>query len=234
MTRYCIVDDEPIAHRIIEGYCQNLPHLQKVGNCFNAFEAMQLLNQTAVDLIFLDINMPELSGFDLLKSLQNPPATIVTSAHKEFALEGYELNVSDYLLKPFSFARFLKAMNKAIGVKMASEPSSNAEKTAIHFFLKGDKKIHQIHVDDVLFIEAYGNYTKIFLEEEMIICHEKISSLENVFPSDGFLRVHKSFIVATRKIRVIEGNRIFIQEHVVPIGQTYKNSLMLRIKSLKK
>ena len=230
MITYCIIDDEPIAHRIIEGYCQNLSYLQKAGNCYNAFEAMQLLNQTRVDLIFLDINMPKLSGFDLLKSMQAPPATIVTSAYKEFALEGYELNIADYLLKPFSFARFLKAVNKAIEVKPAATvTTSSTEKSTSHFFLKGDKKIHQIHIDAILFIEAFGNYTKIYLAEEMIISHEKISALESLLPADDFLRVHKSFIVATRKIRIIEGNRIFIQEHTIPIGQTYKNSLMKRI-----
>ncbi len=232
MTKYCIIDDEPIAHRIIEGYCKNLPYLQKVGNCYNAFEAMQLLNQTPVDLIFLDINMPKLSGFDLLKSMQFPPATIVTSAHQEFALEGYELNISDYLLKPFSFARFLKAINKAIEIKTPVEQSSNVPKNDTHFFIKGDKKVHQVSVDAILFIEAYGNYTKIYLVEEMIVSHEKISSLEELLPIADFLRVHKSFIVATKKIKIIEGNRISIQEHFIPIGQTYKNNLMKRINKL--
>lgn len=229
MTTYCIIDDEPIAHRIIEGYCENLPYLKKVGNCYNAFEAMELLNQKPVDLIFLDINMPKLSGFDLLKTIHAPPATIVTSAHKEFALEGYELNISDYLLKPFSFARFLKAVNKAIETKPVVEPTTSKEKSTTHFFLKGDKKIHQVHFEAILFIEAYGNYTKIYLEEEMIVSHEKISALEQQLPVEDFLRVHKSFIIATMKIKTIEGNRIFIREHTVPIGQTYKNNLMRRI-----
>ena len=232
MTRYCIIDDEPIAHRIIEGYCQNLPYLQKVGNCYNAFEAMQLLNQSPVDLIFLDINMPKLSGFDLLKSMTAPPATIVTSAHQEFALEGYELNISDYLLKPFSFPRFLKAINKAIEVKTPEVSAPSTPKENTHFFIKGDKKMHQVPVDTILFIEAYGNYTKIYLELEMIVSHEKISSLELVLPIADFLRVHKSFIVATKKISTIEGNRLAIQEHLIPIGQTYKNSLMKRINKL--
>ncbi len=232
MTKYCIVDDEPIAHRIIEGYCQNLPYLQKVGNCYNAFEAMQLLNQSTVDLIFLDINMPKLSGFDLLKTIPNPPAIIVTSAYQEFALEGYELNVSDYLLKPFSFARFLKAINKAINVNTSTTPTLSAATNKTHFFIKGDKKVHQVAFDDILFIEAYGNYTKIYLATEMIISHEKISFLEQVLPIADFLRVHKSFIVATKKIKTIEGNRIAILEHFVPIGQTYKNNLMKRINKL--
>lgn len=229
MTKYLIIDDEPIAHRIIEGYCQKLPYLEKVGNCYNAFEAMQFLNQTQVDLIFLDINMPELTGFELLKSMPAPPATIVTSAHKEFALEGYELDISDYLLKPFSFARFLKAMNKTIGVKMPTTPASSVEKGNTHFFIKGDKKIHQIKIEDMLFVEAYGNYTKIYLMEEMILSHEKISALEESLPAEEFLRVHKSFIVAIKKIKIIEGNRISIEEHKIPIGQTYKNGLMKRI-----
>lgn len=223
---YCIVDDEPIAHRIIEGYCANLPYLQKIGNCFDVFEAIQLLNQHTVELIFLDINMPKLSGFDLLKTIQQPPKVIVTSAHKEFALEGYELNISDYLLKPFSFERFLKAMNKVMNAPAPILPSAPAaEPQNASFFLKGDKKIHQIHIDDILFVEAYGNYTKVFLAEEMIISHEKISSLEALLPAPDFVRVHKSFIIATDKINTIEGNRITVRQHVVPVGQTYKHQL---------
>lgn len=224
--KYCIIDDEPIAHRIIEGYCKNLPYLEKVGNCYDAFEAMQLMNQQAVDLIFLDINMPKLSGFDFLKTMRQMPKVIVTSAYKEFALEGYELNVTDYLLKPFSFERFLKAINKVMESQLptlvASPTLPPITKEKSSFFLKGDKKIHQIHTDDILFIEAYGNYTKVFLTEEMIVSHQKISSLETLLPASDFLRVHKSFIVATDKIKMIEGNRITIGTHLVPIGQTYK------------
>lgn len=226
--KYCIIDDEPIAHRIIEGYCANLPHLQKIGNCYDAFEAMQILNNQVVDLMFLDINMPKLSGFDLLKTMRHHPQVIVTSAYKEFALEGYELNISDYLLKPFSFERFLKAIHKVADHKEHAVVSVPEKKQA-SFFLKGDKKLHQIHYDAVLFIEAYGNYTKVYTSEAMIISHEKISTLEQLMPAQDFLRVHKSFIVATKKIKMIEGNRIYIQEHAIPIGQTYKKDLMKRI-----
>lgn len=233
MTKYCIIDDEPIAHRIIEGYCQNLSYLQKAGNCYNAFEAMELLQKNPVDLIFLDINMPKFSGFELLKSIPKPPATIVTSAYKEFALEGYELNVSDYLLKPFSFARFLKAVNKAVGTHTVPEHPAPKQEQETHFFIKGDKKIHQLRFEDILFIEAYGNYTKIYLTNERIVSHEKISSFENLLPAADFLRVHKSFIVPLKKINTLEGNRIFIGTHKVPIGQTYKNNLMKRINASK-
>lgn len=222
--RYCIIDDEPIAHRIIEGYCKNLSHLQKVGNCHDAFEAIQLMNNQVVDLIFLDINMPKLSGFDFLRTIKQSPKVIVTSAYKEFALEGYELNISDYLLKPFSLERFLKAMNKVMDYQSPPQNQSNGKKKG-RFFLKGDKKVHQIQIDDILFVEAYGNYTKVFLRKEVIISHEKISSMEGLLATSEFIRVHNSFIVSTVKIKSIEGNRITIGEHIIPVGQTYKHNL---------
>ena len=226
MTHYAIIDDEPIAHRIIEGFCENLPHLRKAGNCYNAFEAMELLNKQRVDLLFLDINMPKLSGFDFLKTLVNPPKIIVTTAYKEFALEGYELNISDYLLKPFSLDRFIKAINKALGDtvdnnSIPSTPDSNQTR----IFIKGDKKLHQIRPEEILFVEAYGNYSKLYLKDEMIVSHKKISSFEETFPGSDFIRVHKSFIVALDKINSIEGNRIHVENYKIPIGQTYKSTI---------
>lgn len=225
MISYIIVDDEPIAHRIIEGYCDNLPQLLKAGNCYNAFEAIQVLNLHKVDLIFLDINMPKLSGFEFLKTLSNPPKIIVTTAYREFALEGYELNICDYLLKPFSFERFMKAINKVLdsNTKRPDIKIADHLETPERFFLKGDKKYHQVEIKDILFIEAYGNYAKVHLGHRTIICHEKISSFENVFPEKQFVRVHKSFIVSVSHIHSIEGNRIAIKDHLIPIGQTYKN-----------
>ena len=226
MIHYLIIDDEPIAHRIIEKYCSNLPHLEKKGNCYNAFEAMQFLNENEVNLLFLDINMPKLSGFDFLKTISNPPKIIVTTAYKEFALEGYELNISDYLLKPFSFERFAKAVNKTIAnTTVAKTVIKDDTSKSKSFFLKGDKKYHQVHFDDILFIEAYGHYTKVYLENEMIISHGKISSLNEFLPESSFIRTHKSFIVAKNKIKQIEGNRILIDEHKIPIGQTYKANI---------
>lgn len=230
MTHYLIIDDEPIAHRIIEKYCDNLPHLKKSGNCFNAFEAMQFLNQEQVDLVFLDINMPKLSGFDFLKTLTNPPKIIVTTAYKEFALEGYALNISDYLLKPFSFERFVKAINKTI--TNTNHQQEIKSTTAVHqienqaesIFLKSDKKHHQVYFNDILFIEAYGHYTKVYLKDKMILSNEKISSFEELLPN-SFIRTHKSFIVSKGKIQQIEVNRILINEHKIPIGQTYKSKI---------
>lgn len=222
MIKYLIVDDEPLAHELIEEFCSMLPHLELAKNCYNALEAMQYLNEQTVDIMFLDLNMPKLKGFDFLRTLSHPPQVIVTTAYQEFALEGYELNVADYLLKPFSFDRLVKAINKAIGPKQErAETVSSPSKE--RFFVKGDKKYHQIAIDDILYIEAYGNYTKLHLTDEMIISHEKISEFESTLLPQKFLRVHKSFIVAKDKIKLIEGNRIKIQDHEIPIGQTYRS-----------
>lgn len=230
MTRYLIVDDEPIAHRIIERYCNDLPHLEKAGDCYDALEAMQFLSAERVDLMFLDINMPKLKGFDFLKTLANPPKVIVTTAYKEFALEGYELNVSDYLLKPFSFERFVKAVNKAVSMETPAAAPLQAPAPTItkvpagkqRLFLKGDKKHHQVAFADILFVEAFGNYAKVYLENEMIVTHEKLSTFEQLLPSDEFIRVHKSFVISVDRINLIEGNRIKINDHEIPIGQVYK------------
>jgi DNA-binding LytR/AlgR family response regulator len=226
VIKYIIVDDEPLAHELIEEFCSMLPHMHLQKNCYNAMEAMQYLNGAKVDLMFLDLNMPKLKGFDFLKTLTKPPKVIVTTAYKEFALEGYELNISDYLVKPFSFERFMKAVNKAVENSSSVAPPSGtalAPSESLRFFVKGDKKYHQVNADELLYIEAFGNYTKLYLPGEMLISHEKISFYEGLLPSSKFLRVHKSFIVPLEKIKLIEGNRIFISDIEIPIGQTYKS-----------
>ncbi len=228
MLKFIIIDDEPLAHEIIEEFCSMIPHLQLAKNCYNAMDAMQFLNENTVDFMFLDINMPKLGGLDFLKTLTNPPKTIITTAYKEHALEGFELNVVDYILKPFSFDRLVKAVNKVSEpqtTKTIIKEVSSSMDSSTRFFIKGDKKHHQIDLANLLFIEAYGNYTKLFLKDEMIVSHEKISQYESILNNENFLRVHKSFIVAVDKIKLIEGNRIFINKHKIPIGQTYKNSI---------
>lgn len=228
MIRYLVVDDEPIAHRIIERYANDLPHLELAGHCFDALEAMQFLSREKVDLMFLDINMPKLKGFDFLKTLANPPKVIVTTAYKEFAIEGYELDVVDYLLKPFSFERFVKAVNKltssepVAAAPIAPIPTVTSKVVKERLFLKGDKRHHQVAFDKILFVEAYGNYSKVHLSDEVIITHEKLSSFEQLLPSEEFIRVHKSYMVAIPKISHIEGNRIKVSQHEIPIGQVYK------------
>lgn len=226
MIKYIIVDDEPLAHQIIETYCDNLPHLKLEANCYNGFEAIEFLNKKNVDIIFLDINMPKLKGFDFLKTLSNPPKIIVTTAYKEYAVEGYELDIVDYLLKPFSFNRFVKAINKAtIEQHSVSKSNSETEKELQSIFIKGDKKHHRVSLKEILFIEAYGNYTKFHLADNVLLSHEKISELEVLLPQEKFMRVHKSYIISVEKVSIIEGNRISIGEEKIPIGQTYKKKI---------
>jgi DNA-binding LytR/AlgR family response regulator len=157
----------------------------------------------------------------------NPPKVIVTTAYKEFAIEGFDLNVTDYLLKPFSFERLVKAVNKVAESEniVKTSTSTNIKKESFKFFVKGDKKQHYIDAIDILYIEAYGNYSKIHLDNERILSHEKISYFENFLKDKGFLRVHKSFVIARDKIKFIEGNRIIINDHKIPIGQTYKSNI---------
>lgn len=225
MIRYIIVDDEYIAHEIIKDYCDLLPNLVLQKNCYDALEALQYLNEHEVDLIFLDLNMPKLKGFEFLKTLTSPPKVIVTTAYKEFALEGYELNIADYLLKPFPFERFLKAVNKAVSSLEKTSVSVSGEKRTDkvnRIFLRGDKKYTQLVIDDILYIEAAGNYTKVITRNETITTREKISNLLTLLPPDEFLQVHKSFAIAIKHIKIVEGNRIVIDDHIIPIGKMYK------------
>lgn len=225
MIQYIIVDDESAAHDIIEDYAKNLPNLVLKKHCYTAFEAIEYLNTHTVDLIFLDINMPKLSGFDFLKSLNNPPKIIVTTAYSEFALEGYELNVSDYLLKPFSLQRFITAVNK-ITDALSTKTNFVEERQTIDkpssIYLKDQKKHYNVNLHEILFAEAFGNYVKVYLPNHVIMSHQTLTSLEKVLPNTMFIRTHKSYIISKDKIDLIEGNRIHIQSYKVPIGKTYK------------
>lgn len=223
-----IVDDESVAHDIIRRYCALLPNLQVMQDCYDAIEAIEYLNGHAVDLIFLDLNMPKLHGFEFLKTLPNQPKVIVTTAYSEHALEGYELNVVDYLLKPFSFERFLKAVNKASLVPPKThptEPNEVNESQSDRIFLRSNNKHVQVSLEDILYIEASGNYIKIVLKEEVITLRGSISTLAEHLPTAGFIQVHRSFMVAPRHIRSIEGNQLLIDKYTVPIGKLYRTQL---------
>tara|TARA_B100000809_G_scaffold191677_1_gene190384 strand:+ start:116 stop:814 length:699 start_codon:yes stop_codon:yes gene_type:complete len=227
MINYLIIDDEYIAHDIIKGYCDLLPNMQLMKNCYDALEALDYLNSNTVDLIFLDLNMPKLKGFEFLKTLSSPPKVIVTTAYSEFALEGFELNVVDYLMKPFSFERFLKAVNKVESAKHIIKLSAVEENdvTKKRIFLRQNKSHIQVDLDAILYLEAAGNYTKIITTNETITIREKISDMLASLPVKDFLQVHKSFAIAIKHIKSIEGNRILIGAHTVPIGQLYKANL---------
>ena len=227
MMTYIIIDDEHIAHDIIKDYCDLLPNLEFKKHCYDAIEALGYLNENPVDLIFLDLNMPKLKGFDFLKTLANPPKVIVTTAYSEFALESYELNVVDYLLKPFSFERFLKAVNKVIdssktNSKQSSSIKEDKKDDNKQLFLRQNKSHIKVEINDILYIEAAGNYTKVITKSQTITVREKISEMLEVLPSESFLQVHKSFAIALKHINSIEGNKIHIEDYTIPIGKLYK------------
>jgi len=227
MIKYLIIDDEHIAHDVIKNYCDLLPNMKLMKHCYDAIEAIDYLSSNQADLIFLDLNMPKLKGFDFLRTLANPPKVIVTTAYKEQALEGYELNIIDYLLKPFSFERFLKAINKTISFKDSSHklesPDITKEKS---IFFYSDKKHIQVKINDILFIEAAGNYCKVVLNDNNILIREKISAVLEILSSSTFIQVHKSFIISRDKIDTIEGNRIIIKGYKIPVGKLYKNNVL--------
>ena len=232
MIKYLIIDDEHIAHDIIKDYCDLLPNMHLMKNCYDALEAIEYLNNNTVDLIFLDLNMPKLKGFEFLKTLSLPPKVIVTTAYKEFAIEGYELNISDYLLKPFSFERFLKAINKTVSSTSKPTHSILEKKESVpdSVFLRSSKKYVQVTIDTIQYIEAAGNYTKVITINETITIREKISDVLELLNDIAFIQVHKSFAVSKKHIKSIEGNRIFIFENIIPIGKTYKANIINLLK----
>lgn len=225
-----IVDDEPLAQEVIETYVSKFPALKLIAKCGNAVEAFDVLNSNNIDLMFLDIQMPQISGIDFLKTLSNPPQVIFTTAYSEYAMDGYELNVVDYLLKPISLDRFAKAVNKAIAKEQQiqeSEPSiaTNSE-TADYIFVKADKKLIKIRFDQINYIEGLKDYVILHTPNGRIVTLQTMKSLEIKLPSDIFMRVHRSFIVNMANISIIEGNTVQIEKKIIPIGKNYKDILL--------
>jgi len=223
--RCIIVDDEPLAQRVLEKYILSLSSLELVKKCNNALEAMAFLHQNRVDVMFLDIKMPELSGLQLLETLTDRPDVILTTAYSEYALEGYEYSVTDYLLKPFSFERFLKAINKVLARKHVVKDNVSAmegKNDEGFIFLKANKINHKIYFSEIKYIEGCGNYVKVFTDNKMIMVAETLSAIEKNLPTELFLRTHKSFIVSLKRIQQIEGNLIRLGKKVIPIGNFYK------------
>ncbi|MFO0478658.1 MAG: LytR/AlgR family response regulator transcription factor [Bacteroidota bacterium] len=225
-----IVDDEPIAQQILESYISQIDSLHIAGKCSNAFEALNVLHQEHIDILFLDIKMPSLSGLEMLKTLQNPPKVILTTAFSEFGVESYEYGIVDYLLKPISFERFLKSVNKIVMPKSANlEKEENEEKLSsdpTFIFFKADKKIHKYYFSEILFIEGSGNYVKIHTKNDKpLMVLDKLIELYDKLPQKNFIRIHKSFIVNVSHIQKIEGNMLKIQDKSIPVSATYKQKL---------
>ena len=230
MTFTCIiVDDEPLAQSVIESYLKNVPNLELKGKFDNAIEALTYLNSNDIDLMFLDINMPELSGMDLLKTMTKKPEVILTTAYSEYAIESYELGVSDYLLKPIALPRFLKAVTKVIDLltKEKNYREGGGEKPR-YVFIKVDGINLKLMLDDIRYIEAYGNYLKIFSEEKMYLITDTMINFMKQLDED-FVRIHKSYIIPLSRIEKMIGNRIHIGEDQIPIGNTYKAELKGKI-----
>lgn len=224
-----IVDDEPIAQNIVKSFIGNSPNLTVAGICNNAMEALPILQAQQVDILFLDIEMPVLSGLSFLKTLARPPATIITTAYREFALEGYELNVVDYLLKPFSFERFLKAVNKVDGYS-TTKPDSSLIRNDFEYF-RADRKNIKVHYDDILLIEGLSNYVKIHMTDKQLVVYHRLIDLEKRLPKDHFVRIHKSFIVSVTKIEAYGNDFVEIDGRQLSIGNTYKAAFMKVIRS---
>ena len=225
-----IVDDEPVAQQILEKYINQIEALHLIAKCSNAFEAMNILHQEKVDILFLDIKMPSLSGIEMLKTIQNQPKVILTTAFSEFAVESYEYGVIDYLLKPIAFERFLKTVNKILLPQNIDFNNGKAEeKLTIQptsIFLKANKKIFKYYLVDILFIEGSGNYIKVHTQNDKpLMVLDKLTDLLEKLPPRQFLRVHKSFIINISHIIKIEGNVLFIRDREIPISNTFRKDL---------
>lgn len=222
-----LVDDEPLAQEIVETHISKFPNLRLIAKCNNAVEALQALKEHNIDLIFLDIQMPQISGIDFLKTLPTPPKVILTTAFSEYAMDGYDLNVVDYLLKPISFDRFAKAVNKAISQEQTdSEVLTSSKESADYIFVKADKKLIKIHFNDIFYIEGLKDYVILHTPTGRIVTLQTMKSLETKLPQGLFMRVHRSYIVNLGNITIIEGNTIQINKKIIPIGKNYKETLL--------
>jgi len=227
MNIRCIaIDDEPLAVKKIAGYIQKVPFLELVAECRSASEAMSIMDTTDIQLLFIDINMPDISGMEFVKSLTNKPYVVFTTAYSEYAVEGFQVEATDYLLKPITFSNFLKAANK---VKNLIELTANNQKetvktTANHLFVKSEYKLIRIELDDIKYIESQHEYIKIHLVNSTpVLTQLSLKSIEEQLPSDRFMRVHRSYIVNLAKISVIERNRIVFDGKIyIPVSDQYK------------
>ena len=236
MINVIIVDDEPLAQDVLETYIEKIPELNLVRKCSNAMEANDALKNNQIDLMFLDIQMPQLTGIDFLKTITNPPIVIFTTAYPNYAIEGFELNALDYLLKPISLERFMKAVNKAMDQfelqnreipTAGSAPSSDGTD---FIFVKADKKLVKINYSDIIYIEGLKDYVIIRMDKGRVITLQTMKSLEDKLPAAHFKRIHRSYIVSIDKINAIVGNMVEVveknQPKHLPIGKNYRDELL--------
>ncbi len=234
MINVIIVDDEPLAQEVLETYIEKIPELHLVRKCSNAFEANDALKQHDIDLMFLDIQMPQLTGIDFLRTVKDPPLVIFTTAYPNYALEGFELNAIDYLLKPISMDRFMKASNKAIEQIELQRRDEGAKGPVVEegpdfFFVKADKKLVKVNFNDIIYIEGLKDYVIIRLDHDRVITLQTMKSLEDKLPPERFKRIHRSYIVNLARIDAIMGNMVEVREKGqakhLPVGKNYRDEL---------
>lgn len=236
MINVIIVDDEPLAQDVLETYVEKVPDLNLVAKCSNAFEANEALKEHDIDLMFLDIQMPQLTGIDFLKTLTKPPLVIFTTAYPNYAIEGFELNATDYLLKPISVDRFMKAVNKSIEQIELQRKDVVSKAVAVeeigpdYFFVKADKKLVKVKFSEIIYIEGLKDYVIIRMDDSRVITLQTMKSLEDKLPTDHFKRIHRSYIVNVERIHAVVGNMIEVLEKGkpkhLPIGKNYREELL--------
>lgn len=230
--RCLLVDDEPPARDVLRRYIETVPTLQVCGECGNALEAMSFLQQQPADLLFLDIHMPQLKGIDLLKILPNRPKVILTTAHSSYAVEGYDLDIVDYLLKPIQFERFLKAVGRAfqqtklVSAAASAPPATEEPRKEGYIYLRADRRMVKVLLEDVLYIESMKDYIKVVTTGGTIITKQSITAMEAMLPERLFIRTHRSFIASVEKIRSFTAEVVQIDKTEIPIGKLYRQSVL--------
>lgn len=225
-----LIDDEPLAIKVLQNYFTNFTDFEIIGTFNNSLEALDFINSTPVDAVFLDINMPMMTGFELISLIENKTKVIITTAFREFAAESYDLDVLDYLVKPIPLPRFIKCINKiTTEYNLKNNIRTEASKGDSHIFIKVDKKMMKINIEEILFVEGMKEYIKVVTPDKTYITHKSLTSLSEELPNDKFLRIHKSYVIALNKVKSIEGNRIQILNHIIPIGRNYSKEVKNKI-----
>lgn len=225
-----IIDDEPIAIRIIKEHLSAFESLQCLDGFSNPVKAMEFLSGHKVDLVFLDINMPGISGIDLLKTLHYKPSVIFTTAYREYAVDAFELDALDYLVKPISFERFARSVNKFLNLTPPTSETNDSSEYPNYIILKADKKKFRIALNDIVFIESLDNYIQVQTRNKgKLVCYETLSSIAQQLPGDSFLRIHRSFLINTQHIDAFTASYIEIEKRKLPIGRNYKEEVMKRL-----
>jgi DNA-binding LytR/AlgR family response regulator len=227
-----LVDDEPPALEVLRTYISAMPMLEIAGTCHHAVAAFEFLQKKDVDLIFLDVQMPRLLGTDLLKTLSNPPKVIFTTAYRDYAVEGFDLGAVDYLLKPYSFDRFLRAVNKVLHSEQrqaSPEPETLATKSERFLYVRADRKMVKIMVDEIQYIESLKDYLRILVKDQQVVTRQTITAIEEMLPDTDFMRIHRSFIVALNKIDSYTQHTVSLKKTTLPVGPLYRQEVMRRL-----